>query len=150
MGFVTELISKEDFEKYKISDVRAKFVVGATRSSAWAIDRERDMFLLKVTAGREERADESGWVFYWDKSHIFVLLGKSSVSQDQDQDKQTESRARIIRMSILGSAVLQGMEDKKAQLVGDLEEALSEYRWAGIFASRDVPGFKVVLEGGDI
>ena len=65
MGFVNEVISKEDFEKYKLKEIDSRYITGCTNSRGWTIDRSRDIYLRKVARGREEFAKESTWVLYW-------------------------------------------------------------------------------------
>ena len=51
MAFVNEFIPPEDVEKYHLSEIDKRFVVGGTSSRQWTIDRRRDVYLRNVARG---------------------------------------------------------------------------------------------------
>lgn len=54
MAFVKEKISKEDFEKYQIGRYDERISNGFHPGSEWAIDRERNIYLMTISqSGRE-------------------------------------------------------------------------------------------------
>ena len=54
MAFFKEEISKEDFEKYQIGRYRERIPTGFRPGDDWAIDRERNIYLMIISiSGRE-------------------------------------------------------------------------------------------------
>ena len=54
MAFVKEEISKEDFEKYQIGRYRERIPTGFRPGDDWAIDRERNIYLMIISLSERE------------------------------------------------------------------------------------------------
>jgi len=54
MAFVREMISKEDFDKYQIGRYRERIPTGFRPGDDWAIDRERNIYLMIISLSERE------------------------------------------------------------------------------------------------
>ena len=54
MAFFKEEISKEDFEKYQIGRYRERIPTGFRPGDDWAIDRERNIYLMIISSSERE------------------------------------------------------------------------------------------------
>ena len=54
MAFFKEEISKEDFEKYQIGRYRERIPTGFRPGDDWAIDRERNIYLMIISLSERE------------------------------------------------------------------------------------------------
>ena len=54
MAFFKEEISKEDFEKYQIGRYRERIPSGFRPGDDWAIDRERNIYLMIISSSERE------------------------------------------------------------------------------------------------
>ena len=70
MSFVVEYIPEADKIKHHMTPDSCFYF---TSTSAWAVDRERDMFLLRRTGPRPEGIPGMiDWAFYW-RGHLLSV-----------------------------------------------------------------------------
>ncbi|MDR2113421.1 MAG: hypothetical protein LBQ62_10040 [Candidatus Accumulibacter sp.] len=66
MAFVNEYIPEADYEKYDLMEICGKHNKahpGSMITRSWTIDRERQMFLIRIWSHRESEFE--GLAFYW-------------------------------------------------------------------------------------
>jgi hypothetical protein len=127
MRFVNERIPKEDVEKFSLPDIDKKFKYGRTYARDWTIDRSRDMYLRIVARGREERADQSTWTFYWKGQLLTVQLETISVTARGGHQREHE---RLVSLQLPAH-----LEQQREQVVADLIDALTAYKSFGVHSS---------------
>ena len=84
MEFVNEYVSEEDIKKYNINEIwlshhpeyKRKGRTSSNSPYNWTIDREREVWLMRVAAGGYERGNLSTWVLYWRGELIEIELAK--------------------------------------------------------------------------
>lgn len=131
MAFVNEYIPKEDFDKYDLRMVcgaHNRVVKGYMYSDQWAIDRERDAFLLKVWSHREAEFD--GVAFYWKGTWMFFEMRHKT-------GKNPEDGSRWIRYLIKGFSIPPNVEAERDAIHSVLQDALSTYCGAGVYSDCD-------------
>ncbi len=134
MSFVNEFISKEDWVKYGIDEIDARFVVGGTKSPHWAIDRGQDSYLRQVANGREEFSNEQTYTFLWRGHMLFVKLRLLANSGNREGEGWVH-----YELMHLGSPGQQGLapeiEPMRAEILSDLKAALTAYKAGGVYST---------------
>lgn len=85
MTFLNEYISDEDRKKYDIEELYIKYNphlikkgVPDYKKLKWTVDKDRDIFLMRMRVGREELSHHSKWVLFWEGRKISVELARAS------------------------------------------------------------------------
>lgn len=149
MAFVNEYIPKPDMEKYQIKQIDQR-VARRTCADSWTVDRERNMYLRRVGAGREEFAHETDWTFFWHGELLWVELELLEISSN-GRNAPCWTRKRLTKLCVMdgdSNHLPSRLEPRKAEILKDLEEALLAYKDGGVFsASTTYELFFEVAEG---
>lgn len=122
MAFKNEYIREADYEKYDLLRVcrahnqtvhRDRFV----HPDSWTIDREREVFLVKIWVHRE--AEFSGYAFYWQDEWMFFDMHPVESKQDR------EANACWFRFEVKGFCVPDRLEARIEVLMAVLREAIT-------------------------
>lgn len=128
MAFINEYIPPADLVKYEIEKIDKQYVVGGTSARDWTIDRERDVYLRNVAAGREENASRLTWTLYWKGSLIRVET--ETIKIDRGASGQRHAHKRVRRIDIPDEVA-----EQRVQIVSALREALLAYKDGGVFST---------------
>jgi hypothetical protein len=133
MAYVNEKISKEDWEKYNLSNIDKRYG-GGQFTNHWTIDRERERwFRLYLTVGDQENSGAeicTYWNFYWKNN--FILVKTKTIDRRRSDDGVCYGYLKILKLEI-PSNVLQ----YKAQILKDLKEAFeASLIGLGIYATK--------------
>jgi len=115
-------------EKFGLPDIDKKFKCGRTYARDWTIDRSRDMYLRIVARGREQRADQSTWTFYWKGELLTVQLEMISATGARGGHQCTHERLDSLELPA-------HLEQQREQVVADLIDALTAYKSCGLHSS---------------
>ena len=129
MGFINEFISAEDIIKFDIHAVNFRYLK-SNRNPNWTIDRERNIYLRRMTTGREEFAADSEWTLYWKGTLIPVDLTVSGEKLPDDED--------LAHYKLRNIVVPDDLRDKRSEILGDLKDALSVFAGGGVYAGHPV------------
>ena len=132
MAFVNEYIPEEDFEKYdfKSLNIRPKEMSGTAPASDWTIDREADIWLRQFYVESDHTAPQGGftgisvWDFHW-KGHL-MLVKLLSIETGGGVRQHCWSTKKLLSIDIPSE-----IEDQRAQILRDLELALTAYKDGG-------------------
>lgn len=73
MAFVKEIISKEDFEKYQIGRYDERISNGLHPGSEWAIDREKNIYLMTISlSGREPQDFGLNTILFFFDDEVYI------------------------------------------------------------------------------
>ncbi|MFS7252726.1 hypothetical protein AB6869_02280 [Rahnella rivi] len=73
MAFVKEKISKEDFEKYQIGRYDERISNGLHPGSEWAIDREKNIYLMTISlSGREPQDFGLNTILFFFDGEVYI------------------------------------------------------------------------------
>lgn len=121
MAFINEYISEADYEKYELKRVCEEYNRahhrGLMYADSWAIDREREVFLIKIWVHRE--SEFSGYAFYWKGEWMFFDMRPIDSKYDQARN-EIWFRFLVKNFSMPGQLNV----DREA-LMGDLHEAVT-------------------------
>lgn len=137
MSFVNEYVSKEN---YHLSEIESNFIVGRVRASEWTVDKEKNMFLLLSSRGREEFFYDTRWTFCWEGE--IVIFNHKVIKSRRDNDDHLWQHVRIEFEKFP-----EVLKISKKQVLKHIEEALKEYKGAGIRSSRSNYELKLKVEG---
>ncbi len=124
MAFVNEYVSEEEAKKYDLDGINRQFGRDPDIRYSWTIDRERNVFLMWIKAGREEFASEETFVLWWDGLVVPVYTIKGGGG------RLSEKSTTIWRLR--GIDLPSELTDKRDELIAVLKEALTEYKVFGI------------------
>jgi hypothetical protein len=116
---------------------------GTAPSDAWTIDREADIWLRKFYTESDHTAPQGGftgvsvWDFYW-KGHL-MLVKLLSIETGGGLRQHCWSTKKLLSINIPLE-----IGDKRAQILRDLEAALTAYKDGGVFA--EATSFSFTLE----
>ena len=87
MAFINEYIAEADYERYdlrKIIGEKNPFQPGYLFARDWTVDRDKEVFLVKIWTHREAEFD--GWAFYWKGEWMFFEMrihgiGKNAIGE---------------------------------------------------------------------
>lgn len=127
MAFINEYISDEDRKKYNIDEIDQNYVVGATRSRSWTVDKERDIYLRNVANGREEFSHLTDWTFYWSGELIAFRMEVKNTSRIE----KGHARAHKVITRI---DIPDDLQEQRQEIINDIQMALEAYRDGGVFA----------------
>ncbi|MDR0468145.1 MAG: hypothetical protein LBG67_04770 [Campylobacteraceae bacterium] len=120
MAYVNEEISKEDYEKYNLAEIKER--TGYYGGSRWAIDRERWLrYHIRLID------TEDSWEEIWIKWHLYYKGYLVSVkTKDIEKKFNREKKELYIYKKILELEIPKEIEDQKEQILKDLKEAFEE------------------------
>lgn len=134
MAFVNEYIPEADFKKYDFERLNKRpRKAGTAPSDAWTIDRDADVWLRKFYTEMDHTDLQGGftgisvWDFWWKGKLIAVTL--ESIETGGGVGKHCWSRKRLVALEIPAA-----MEAQRAQIVKDLEAALTAYKDGGVLS----------------
>jgi len=132
MTFINEYIPEEDFEKYKLKEIDSHFHP-SSKSRQWTVDRGRDIYLRRLSRGREEYAHESWWSFYWHGELLSLQLDVLRAGGEPDKPAWTDWSLR--RIAVFNDHKLpEHLKEKLPEIVSDLKAALTAYKDGGVFS----------------
>ena len=120
MAFINEYISEADCDKYdlrKVCGEHNEVIRGVMCAVQWAIDRERDAFLIETWTHRE--AESHGYGFYWKGEWLFFELRVLEYTYDKTKN------ALWFRKQVKGLVVPDRLISQREALIDDLREALT-------------------------
>lgn len=126
MVFVNEFISRDDMEKYGIREINKKYLKMNSRNS-WTIDRERNIYLRYMMSGREDLSNLHTFTFFWGGELFEVQLFGDGYA------KRGGSGLSIWRPRLID--IPSKFSERREEILGDLKEALTEYKEAGVFTT---------------
>lgn len=136
MAFVNEYIPEADLKKYDFDmlDKRPKETSGTTPSNSWTIDRDADIWLRKFYAEMDRTAPLGGytgisvWDFYWKGS---LMLDKiTAVAGGGGVGLPSWSRKKLLNINLPST-----LEDRRGEILKDLELAFVAYKDGGVLSS---------------
>lgn len=128
MAFINEYIPPADLVKYEIEKIDKKYLIGGTSSRTWTIDRERDVYLRKVAAGREEDAARLTWTLHWKGDLIHVEIETIRIDRGAAGQRHAYETVRRIDIPV-------HLADRHDEILNDLRDALVAYKDGGVFAT---------------
>lgn len=142
MTFINEFVSDEDIKKYKLQDIWDRYHpfskedVNSSFRYAWTIDREKNVFFIPASTGREEYSNRTECIFYWKKVELKVTLTQHALPSVSELGVRWKLKS--IRK-----------QDREAmipcqEILSALRDALSVYGHRGIW--RQVDGYKVEFD----
>lgn len=139
MAFVNEYISPQDIDSYRIKEIDKLYIIGGTGSSQWTIDRDRNVYLRHVAHGSRdiEGFHRGVWIFWFDKELIEIGIDILSATGGLTGPSSAHMAIRYINIPA-------HLEDRRAEIVDLLREALLAYKNGGVFAS-EFP-FSLILD----
>ena len=135
MAFVNEYVSDEDINKYGLEEVRLRFNPQFRKSGLpsnfqydWVIDREKNVYLMRVKVGRDDISNRVTWVLSWKGNEITVQTDRmpgGSLSF-------SESPYKIIwgLVKVMPNELLEEVTEK--ELLATLKEALTIFGDGGV------------------
>ena len=130
MAFKNEYIPEADYEKYdlrRICGEHNEVHRGHMYSRSWAIDRERDAFLIQVWSHHEAEFD--GCAFYWKGEWLFFEMRLSGI------DKNWPDGSSLFSYQIKDFSLPDHMKSRRDEIIVDINHALGDYCGAGVFAT---------------
>ncbi len=130
MAFINEYIPESDYGKHDLRRVcmahNLRWRQDHMHSEQWTIDRERDIFLIKVWSHHE--SDFSGWAFCW-KGHwmFFEETGMGGGGPKSDGTCWFGYR-------IKGFSVPPEVAHERDAIVKDLTQAFADNCGGGVFS----------------
>ena len=140
MTFINERVPAEDFEKYKVDQVNRdkRFHSAGIISQSWTIDRERNIYLRKIGGGGHASAmNKMTWSFFWKGELLVVKLALMDHSGRPGGPGWTHWKIRQFDIP-------EHLQDRKAEILADLESALVGYKDGGIYSR--TTDYRVTLE----
>ncbi len=124
MTFVNELVPEEQKDKF---DPEVLYISPATPTSmpyCWAIDRERDMFLIRVGAGRIEGEGKPGEADYH-SLHFFRFSLKGQLIRFEAQVSSYENEdGWTIDWFVTNLKIPSELLDRENEIIALLKEAI--------------------------
>lgn len=132
MAFINEYVSEEDIQKYQLREIWLQHHPAykkdknpfSTFRFKWAIDRERDTYLMCISGGGYDR-DYSEWVLFWRNQPVTIHL-----KMPGEGSKSFEQPYRIVWALDRIYKQLVGAEQQ--EFLHALKEALTVYGYDGI------------------
>jgi len=124
MAFVNEYVSPQDVKKYDLDGIKQRFGKDPDIRYQWTVDRERNVFLMWMEAGREERSHDETFSMHFKGTNFLVhLVGFSA-------GKIAEKVTTTWQLEKLG--IPPELESRRSEIIDALKEALTEYKASGI------------------
>lgn len=133
MGFVNEKVSDEDVVKYGIDTLWGQYHFKGEKLpgfySSWTIDRQKDIFLMRVRTGREELFNQITFVLIGPDMRIEITL---NVFGDGNNTKKGENKPITTIWELDSIHLSENCPRNKEQVLEILKEALTEYKVRGV------------------
>lgn len=126
MAFVVEKVAEQEIDKYGMREINQKYRAGDS-GYHWVIDRERNIFLRRVTTGDRERPYLSYFTFSWKGTLIPIILEKHGEGVRGGKGSTTWSWAN--------GRIPEQLMAQKDEILADLREALIAFKDAGIYST---------------
>ncbi len=123
MAFVNEYVSEEDDKKYGLEEIDKRYRKGHHRPD-WTIDRDRNIYLRWMRAGREELWNHEYFTFYWKETLIEVELIQNGENINGGK-RQTVWTLDHMTLPV-------ELKEKKQDIIADLKDALRVFKDIGI------------------
>lgn len=120
MAFVNECIPKADYEKYELRRIIGEenpFEPGYLFAREWTIDREQDLFFVKIWTHREAEFD--GYAFHWKGEWMFFEMRPAGHTYDQARN------AISFRFLVKGFGVPDRVKAHHEEVMSDLQAAIT-------------------------
>lgn len=121
MAFVNEYIPEGDYPKYDLRRVCGEKNLPSRRdhmhSRTWTVDRERDIFLIKVWAHHE--SEFSGWAFYWKGEWLFFEMRPVEGRGDREKSECW------FQFHVKGLVVPDALKAQQEELIDDMRAAIT-------------------------
>ena len=124
MAFVNEYVSPEDVKKYDLDGINQRFGKDPALRYQWTVDRERNVFLIWMDAGREEFSARQTLLLWWQGISVFVRLLSATTGT---LGSQVTSRWQLQQINLPPELVT-----KRTEILDVLKEALVAYKVSGI------------------
>lgn len=131
MSFVTEVISEEDSKAYQIESIWKKYNKNTFYPDRrrWTIDRDRNAFLLRISAGRADLSNISRFILFIGGADFLIEL-------TLDTDIGIENKMRYT-WSLERTSSLKDSSVSESELKKILKSALIEYG-LGLIEDRNI------------
>jgi hypothetical protein len=132
MAFINEYISEEDIQKYGIRQEWDKFHpfskndLNLLKKHSWTVDKERDVFFIAATSGREELSNQVTCILWWKGVYLSVTLSHEEGGLDYQK-----SQGNVV-WQLLNIWKPKDFIVPDVEIIPVLKEALIVYRYAGI------------------
>lgn len=124
MTFVNEYVSTEDAKKYDLDSINRRFGKDPAIRYQWTINRISDVFLMWISAGREEFAGRQVFALGW-KGLVFPVHMES-----EGHGRLAEKTTTIWRLA--GVDLPPQLTSQREEIIQALKAALTEYKVSGI------------------
>ncbi|MDR0467384.1 MAG: hypothetical protein LBG67_00870 [Campylobacteraceae bacterium] len=123
MAYVNEKISDEDYEKYNLAEIDKRLRI-SNPSSAWTIDREREIWLrlYRQTTDRDNFGEEIYTI--WDFYRKGYLISVKTEGIKWVHDKERNEVYQYLK--ILSLEIPKEIENEKEQILKELKKAFEE------------------------
>lgn len=136
MAFVNEYIPQEDFKKYHFDALnrRTKETSGTAPSDSWTIDREADIWLREFYTEMDHTAPLGGytgvsvWDFYWKGTLLSIKV--QAVAGGGGVGLPSWSIKKLLSINLPRT-----LEDRRGEILKDLESAFAAYKDGGVLSS---------------
>ena len=125
MGFVNEISTPEDNEKYRLHEVRRKYSIYRQDRHGMSVDRERGIVLIKTYSG-SPRTDDVG------KHHFALIVGDEDFGFTMHcENIRLDNNRRVYNWDLLKIDNQPNSANREAFLIELLKEALTVYGYQG-------------------
>lgn len=131
MSFVNEFASEEDIKNYKLEGVMLRYhavhkKTGYPYKYKWTIDREKEIYLMPVKSGREERSNRQTWVLKTKGHEIEIVTDRVGKAQ-----KYTDV-PYVVSWDLVTATPKQIESLSYEEIISILKEALTVYGDNGV------------------
>lgn len=140
MAFVNEYVSEENVKKFSLEEIIFRFSpewrspgIPPEYRFSWTVDRERNIYLMRIKTGRDDISNRSYWVLSYQGEEIKVQIDRAqggSHTFNENPYKMIWELVKIEPDHIPGVVT-------KNEIISTLKEALVVYGQGG--ARRQVP-----------
>lgn len=130
--FKNEAIREEDFERYGLEAVAKKYrTINGVGWLEWTIDRDRDMYLKKLSNGREEEDGIDKWIFVWRGKVAYFIESVKATGGGLGGDGWVDRDISYISIDGAMLSVRREMETA-------IKEAFEVYGGAGLYSRHKI------------
>lgn len=138
-------MNPEDAERFNLKAIWDSFHPRQPRvfddphwKPAWTVDRERNIFLLEISAGREELSNQVTYVLSMDGELIIAVVAKQPASNVSFKEGVGNCTWELVRLGLPAGTSVQ-----KDAVIRVLKEALTAFGYGGV--RRVVPRYEVAF-----